>query len=62
MGKKLISLLNNIENRIEVFESYQIEAKEKTATQMRLFEPKSKYATKTHNKKIQRTQKAAPLI
>ncbi|CAC9501628.1 DNA-cytosine methyltransferase (EC 2.1.1.37) [uncultured Gammaproteobacteria bacterium] len=62
MGKKLISLLNNIENRIEVFESYQIEEKEKTVIQMSLFEPKGKYKLKTHNKKIQRTQKATPLI
>ncbi|MDY0189575.1 MAG: DNA cytosine methyltransferase [Desulfuromonas sp.] len=51
MGKKLISLLNNIENRIEVFKSDQIEAKDKTVQQMSLFEPKSEYATKTHNKK-----------
>ena len=37
MGKKLISLLNNIENRIEVFKIYKIETKEKTAIRMRLF-------------------------
>jgi hypothetical protein len=48
--------------RIEVFESYQIEEKEKTAIQMSLFKPKRKYAIKAHNKKIQRTQKARPLI
>lgn len=41
MGNKLISLLNNIENRIEVFEGYQIRAKGKTATQMNLFEQRA---------------------
>jgi len=37
MGKKLIALLNNIEE------------KEKTVTQMSLFEPKRKYEIKTHD-------------
>jgi hypothetical protein len=41
MGKKLISLLNNIENRIEVFKSDQLEVNDKTVKQMSLFEPKS---------------------
>ncbi|OIR25491.1 DNA cytosine methyltransferase [Bathymodiolus thermophilus thioautotrophic gill symbiont] len=62
MGKKLIALLNNIENRIEVSEVYKSEEKEKTEMQMSLFEPKTEYVIKTHNKKIQRTQKDASLI
>jgi hypothetical protein len=39
-----------------------IPKKENTVEQMNLFESKEKYQIKTHNKKIQRTQKAAPLI
>ncbi len=56
MGVKLISLLNNIENRIEVT---NFEQKENTVEQMSLLESKGKYQIKTHNKKNQRTQKAA---
>lgn len=52
MGKKLIALLNNIENRIEVSKAYEIEEKETTAKQMNLFEPKGQYKVKTHNKNI----------
>lgn len=44
MGKKLISLLNNIENRTETLNVHPIEEQEKTLKQMSLFEPKSKYA------------------
>ncbi len=51
MGNKLIALLNNIENRIEVSEAYKSEEKEKTEIQMSLFEPKTEYVIKTHNKK-----------
>ncbi len=43
MGNKLIELLNNIENCIEISKDYQIEKKENTIRQMRLFEPKSQY-------------------
>lgn len=59
MGRKLISLLNNIENQIEIPE---YEKKETTVGQMSLFESKGKYQIKTYNKKIQQMQKAAPLI
>jgi len=44
MGKKLIALLNNIENRIEVDKSDQIKEKEETVKQMSLFESKGEYA------------------
>jgi len=62
IGRKLISLLNNIESRIEVTESKKNEVKQNTVKQMSLFEPKGIYKIKTHNKKIQWTKKAAPLI
>ena len=52
MGKKLIALLNNIENCAEVSEYKKIEKKENIAEQMNLFEPKSEYQVKTHNKNI----------
>ena len=51
MGRKLISLLNNIENRIEVIKTRSIKEKEKAVKRMSLFEPKSKYTIKIHNKK-----------
>ena len=54
MGNKLIALLNNIENCIEVSESYNLE--EEIQLQMNLFEPKSEYAIKTHNKSFYLTR------
>ena len=48
VGKKLIELLNNIEIGIEVSKSRSIQ--EVKAEQISLFEPKSEYKTKTHNK------------
>jgi hypothetical protein len=41
MGRKLISLLNNIENRIEVIKTRSIKEKEKAVKRMSLFESKS---------------------
>ena len=61
-GKTLISLLNNIENRIEVFKSDQLAVKDETPKQMSLFKPKGEYARKTDSRKNQRPQKVAPLI
>jgi len=61
MGKKLIALLNNIENRIEVFKSDPLEVKGKTVKQMSLFEPKSEYVTKTHNKALHSDGNSATL-
>ncbi len=52
MGKKLIALLNNIENRIKVSKTHKVEEKENTAKQMNLFEPKSQYKVKKHNKNM----------
>jgi len=60
IGKKMISLLNNIENCMEVFENNTLD-EDKAVKQMSLFEPKSEYVVKTHNKALHSDGNSAAL-